>query len=69
LDKALYDNLSLLGGFEQAENSVIRSQRDKTTGKLGNGQLLSGCGLVQYSATVTFSRQEDKDGTKQTLHQ
>jgi len=49
LDKMLYDDSA-----RQAANSVVRSQ--KTTGKLGNGQLLSGCGFVQNITPPSLSR-------------
>jgi len=44
----------LLGGFEQAANSVVRSQRKN--GKLGNGQLLIGCGFFQNITPPSLSR-------------
>jgi len=51
----------LLGGFEQAANSVVRSQRNNrkirkwTTPKWVRIR-------PKYSATITFSWQENKDG-------
>jgi len=49
LVKAFFDDkaISAIGGFKQAANSVVRSQ--KTTGKLRNGQLLSRCGPADSS--------------------
>jgi len=54
------------GGFEQAANSVVRSQRNKrktrkwTTSKWVQIR-------PKYSATVAFSWQEDKDGTNKQM--
>jgi len=44
--------LSLLGGCKLATNSLVK----ETTGKLGNGQLLSGFGFVQNIAPPSLSR-------------
>jgi len=45
----------IIGGFEQAANSMVRPEKE-TTGKLGNGQLLSGCGFAQNIAPPSLVR-------------
>jgi len=71
LDKVLYNHYisylrSLLGGFGQAANSVVISQRNNqktqkwTTPKQvqihpSNGQLLSGCRFIQNVAPLSLS--------------
>jgi len=54
LDKALYDNyLCLMSSNKQQINW---EEVKEATGKLGNGQLLSGCGFVQNIAPPSLSR-------------
>jgi len=49
-----------------ARSQIQWQEVKETTGKLGNGQLLSGCGFVQNIATPSLSRDRGiKDGTKQ----
>jgi len=51
----LYDNyLCYLSG--QNKQQIKWSEVKETTGKLGNGQLQSGCGFIQNIAPLLLSR-------------
>jgi len=64
LDKVLYDDYLCLefSKFEQATNSVVRSQ--ETTEKLGNGQQLSGCGFKGVGRKISRGRINGKKTEK-----
>jgi len=68
LDKALYDDyLCLVASIKQ---QIQWQEVKETTGKLGNEQLIPKWVRIRpnYSATVAFSSQEDKDGTNEQIN-
>jgi len=65
-DEGSTPTLSLLGGFEQAANSEVRSQRNNRKTRKWTTPKRVWIIRPNYNATVAFSWQEDKDGTKQT---
>jgi len=55
LDKALYDDLSLFGGFVTS-SKLSGKKSKKQPENSGNEQLLSGCGFVQNIEPPSLSR-------------
>jgi len=56
LDKTLYDDCLCLMASNKQQIKWYKEVK-KATGKLGNGQLLSGCGFVQNTAPQSLSRE------------
>jgi len=54
MDKALYDDFLCLVASNKQQ--IQWQEVKETTGKLENGQLLSGCGFVQNIAPPSLSR-------------
>ena len=59
LDKTLYDDYLLLGGFEEAANSVDKNLK-KSTETLDNRKLLSRCGFLQSRSSCCNEKCADR---------